>query len=138
MTPIIKILVVEDEFLIAKLLSKNLELTGYEVCKPVATAREAIQSAGQENPDVVLMDIRLSGPVDGIEAAREIIFRYNIPIIFTTGYIDDQMLYRTKELGPLAVLIKPVTPDQIKPIIDATIQYRHRDANTMDQIKRES
>jgi CheY-like chemotaxis protein len=122
-TKTIKILIVEDEFLIATLLSRNLRLEGYEVCDLAATAQDAIEIAGKEKPDVVLMDIRLAGPTDGIEAAQEIISRYSIPIIFTTGYTNEQTLERAKKLDPLACLIKPVTPDHIKPIIDSAFLH---------------
>ena len=115
----IKILLVEDEALIAVLLKRNLQLVGYETLDPVATGEEAISIAQQKRPDVVLMDIRLAGKMNGIEAAREIIARSNIPIIFMTGYSDKETVEKAKTLNAIAYLTKPITPDHITPILES-------------------
>lgn len=115
----IKILVVEDEFLIAMLLSKALMVAGYDICGPVATAQEAIEAANKNKPNLVLMDIRLAGPTDGIEAAEEIISSCQIPVIFITGYNNDEISGRARKLNPLACLTKPVTVKDLKPIIQS-------------------
>lgn len=118
----VKILLVEDEFLIASLLQKNLRLVGYEVCELVGTGEEAVKRAEQEQPDFILMDIHLAGEMDGIKAAREIHERFQIPLIFMTGYSDEERMTQTSELNPLAYLVKPVTPDDIKPVIDSALK----------------
>jgi CheY-like chemotaxis protein len=118
----VKLLLVEDEFLIAALLRRNLMLVGYDVCELVSTGEEAVERAEQEQPDFILMDVRLGGKMDGIEAAREIHQRFQIPIIFMTGYSDKERVAQIKELNPLAYLVKPVTPDDIKPIIDSALK----------------
>jgi CheY-like chemotaxis protein len=118
----VKLLLVEDEFLIAALLRRNLQFVGYEVCELVGTGEEAIERAEQEQPDFILMDIHLAGKMDGIEAAREIHQRFQIPIIFMTGYSDKERVAQTSDLAPLAYLVKPVTPDDIKPVIDAALK----------------
>jgi CheY-like chemotaxis protein len=118
----IKILLVEDEFFIAQLLQMNLELSGYEVCAPVSTGEEAIESVAQERPDVVLMDIRLAGALNGIEAAQKIDARYAVPIIFMTGYSDEETVKQAQELRPLAILTKPVGPPEIMAVIDAAFK----------------
>ena len=104
----IKILIVEDEALSALLLKKNLTLMGYEVCSPVATGEDAVESAEKERPDVILMDIRLPGNMNGIEAAREIGSHHEIPIIFMTGYADEEVIEKTRALEPVACLTKPI------------------------------
>ncbi|MBN1313922.1 MAG: response regulator [Anaerolineales bacterium] len=115
----IKVLIVEDEFLAAMLLSKNLErFFGYEICGPVATGEEAIETAGIERPHVVLMDIRLASAMSGIEAAREIKSRYNIPPVFVTGYSISDYIMQCQELEPMAFLEKPLDP----PKVDAAIK----------------
>ena len=81
----IKVLIVEDEAILGLLLSRSLGRLGYEVGEPIATGEEALRRTEQEQPDVVLMDIRLAGAMDGIEAAREITARYGTPIIFMNG-----------------------------------------------------
>ena len=82
----VKILLVEDEAIVAQYLSLELELEGYEVCGYVATGEEAIQKALEEKPDLILMDINILGDIDGIQAAEEILKHRYIPIIFMTGY----------------------------------------------------
>jgi CheY-like chemotaxis protein len=115
----IKVLIVEDEFLVAMLLSRHLEqFFGYEICGPVATGEEAIESAGKEKPDIVVMDIRLATAMSGIEAAREIRTRYAIPLIFVTGYADSEHITQCQALEPVAILKKPLGP----PEVDAAIK----------------
>jgi CheY-like chemotaxis protein len=118
----VKLLLVEDEFLIATLLQRNLQLAGYEVCELVSTGEEAVEWAKQEQPDLILMDIRLADEMNGIEAAREIHQHFQIPIIFLTGYSDEEVVEQARELNPLAYLVKPVTPDDIKPVIDSALK----------------
>jgi CheY-like chemotaxis protein len=115
----ISILIVEDEFLAALVLKRNLKLLGYEVCELVATGEEAIESAAKEKPDIILMDIRLAGEMDGLEAAQEIISRYKVPIIFITGYSDEDLMERAKKLNPGAYLIKPVHMPELESAIDS-------------------
>lgn len=113
----IKILIVEDEALTALLLNRNLQLKGYETCQPAATGETAIHMAGVERPDVVIMDIRLAGEMDGIETAGKIISLYQLPIIFMTGYSDEATINKAAALKPAAYLTKPVTPDHIVPVL---------------------
>jgi len=117
----IRILIVEDEFLAAVYLQRELIRSGYTVSQPVATGEEAIERAEQEQPDVVLMDIRLAGAIDGIEAAREIISRHTIPIIFMTGYSDDETREQAQRLNPAAYLAKPLQVYQVASAIDSAL-----------------
>lgn len=118
----VKILLVEDEFFIAQLLQTNLELSGYEVCASVPTGEEAIEIVTRARPDVVLMDVRLAGTLDGIQAAQEIGARCTVPIVFMTGYSDPETVERAQRLHPLAILIKPVGPPEIMAIIDTLLK----------------
>ncbi|RMF03324.1 MAG: response regulator [Chloroflexi bacterium] len=113
----IKILLVEDEALTALLLTRNLEMIGYHMCAPVGTGEAAVETAAAEQPDVVLMDIRLGSAMDGIEAAKQIKAIRPVPIVFMTGYEDDQTRARADSVGPAAYLVKPVTPDDVEPVI---------------------
>ncbi|MFO8063688.1 MAG: response regulator [Spirochaetia bacterium] len=115
----VRLLVVEDEVLIAMQLRRNLESHGYYVYKPVTNAKAAIDSAEAQKPDVVLMDIRLPGEMDGIDAAREIGTRHNIPVIFVTGYSDPDMVARARAVNPLALLGKPVDVGEIDAAIES-------------------
>ena len=80
------IMLVEDEVLIAQSMSLELEIAGYEMCKFIAYGEDAIETAKREEPDVILMDIHLTGKMDGIEAAKKILEINDIPIIFVSGY----------------------------------------------------
>jgi len=115
----IRILVVEDEVIIAKYLKMELELTGYDVCGFVRSGEEAIIKAKEKNPDVILMDINLYGKMDGIDAAKEIISLKDIPIIFCTGYGKKEFVERAQKLNPLAYLRKPILAEEVKEVIDA-------------------
>lgn len=115
----ITILLVEDEAITALLLKRNLELLGYQVSEPVAAGEVAIEKARNICFDVVLMDIRLAGKMDGIEAAKEILSLCNSQIIFMTGYSDYDIKGRAQALHPAAYLVKPVTPDDIAPVISS-------------------
>jgi CheY-like chemotaxis protein len=110
----LKILIVEDESLVALALQMSLERAGYDVCEPVATGEEAIESTRKENPDVVLMDVHLVGGMDGIEAARRIGDFSSAAIIFVTGYSDQGLRDRTLALRPIAYLTKPVEPEDVE------------------------
>ncbi len=113
----LKILIVEDESLIALALRMSLIEAGYEVCEMVASGEQAIESARKEDPDVVLMDTRLTGDMDGIEAARQISAFSSALIIFTTGYQDSNLRGQAMALDPAAYLIKPVEICEIEEAI---------------------
>lgn len=102
------ILIVEDEVITAMVMEAELRKAGYPVVRKVVSGEEAVSLATQEVFHVVLMDIRLAGQMDGIEAARRIQQIRETPIIFMTGYQDAETLQRAQELSPLAYLIKPV------------------------------
>ena len=113
----IKILLVEDEAIIARYLSMELELEGYEVCGYVGSGEEAVEMARSENPDLILMDIHLSGKMDGIDATEEIQRFKNIPVIFMTGYSRLEYTERARKLNPLGYFNKPLEVENIKPLL---------------------
>jgi diguanylate cyclase (GGDEF)-like protein/PAS domain S-box-containing protein len=102
-----KVLIVEDEKIIALDLQRRLERFGYQVCDLAVDGAEAIEKAKTHLPDIILMDIMLSGGMDGIEAARRIKNDLKIPIIFLTAYADEKTLERAKETEPVAYILKP-------------------------------
>ena len=110
----IKLLIVEDEYLVAFHLQEQLRQLGYGVGPLVATGEEAIQSVEQEQPDVILMDMRLAGEMDGVQAAQEIRTRFGTPIVFLTGYADEEIKERVKGLNSVAYIVKPVTLPEIE------------------------
>lgn len=102
-----RIMVVEDEALVALDLTAKLRQLDYEVPAGAFSGEEAVQQAQVLLPDLVLMDIRLSGEMDGVEAAQQIHRSLNIPIVFLTAYADDPTLERAKGAEPMGYLIKP-------------------------------
>ncbi|UKO98206.1 hybrid sensor histidine kinase/response regulator [Nostoc sp. UHCC 0870] len=103
----IRILIVEDEQLVADDLRETLEYLGYIVCDLVASGEEAIFKAEQLQPDLVLMDIRLEGEIDGIEASFEIQSRFHLPVVYLTANADRVTLERAKASHPFGYILKP-------------------------------
>ena len=124
MTPA-KILVVEDERLVALSMQRKLESMGYSVPNTVATGEEAIQQSSQLKPDLILMDIMLAGHLDGIAAANAIRQRFNIPIIYLTAYSDDDTLQRARVTEPFGYLLKPFEGKELQTAIEMAL-YKHR------------
>lgn len=120
-----KILVVEDERIIASGIQKDLESMGYIVTGIASSGPQAIEKAGMGQPDLVLMDIVLKGDMDGIEAAHEIINRYDIPIIYLTAYADEEILERAMVTEPYGYLIKPFNDSELKANIEMAL-YKHK------------
>ena len=116
------ILIVEDEPIVAKDLERSLRGMGYAVAGIVGSARKAIDSAGALRPDLALMDIRLEGGSDGIEAAGTIRRRFGIPIVFLTAYADEKTLKRAKEIGPFGYLTKPFGDRELQTAIGIALQ----------------
>jgi len=111
------ILIVEDEYLPGLHLKTALGREGHAVYGPATTAQEALEIARQNSPDLVLMDIRLAGAEDGIEAAKRIRESSEVAIIFMSGYQEQQFKDKAMALKPLAFLVKPVLIKDIKAVI---------------------
>jgi CheY-like chemotaxis protein len=115
----IKILVAEDELIIARWLKMELELLDYEVCALVSSGEEAITSAVKFEPDVILMDVYLNGELSGLETARMIQKKNDCKIIFMTGYNKANLETEITGIDPEIVLMKPINPTDLKEIIDS-------------------
>jgi two-component system, response regulator PdtaR len=115
----IRILLVEDEVLPAMHIEIQLKGIGYPVFNHVTTGEDAIIIAKQDSPDIILMDIRLAGEIDGIDAAAAIKAESDIPVIFITGYDDKDIRERAEKTKPIGYLIKPLDIHSIKTILDA-------------------
>jgi len=118
MTEKVKILLVEDEAITAMMLESELQDMGYQVYNPIATGEAAVKAGKKYRFDVVLMDIRLAGKMNGIEAAKKILSYYQVPIIFMTGYSEHHIKVQAQALGAAAYLVKPIDSTEIKLIID--------------------
>ncbi|MBT1699050.1 response regulator [Fulvivirgaceae bacterium PWU4] len=117
----VKILVVEDEPLVAKDLAQRLTGMGYEVASIAVTAKEALSTLSVLRIDLCLMDIRLEGPVDGIDLAMMIKDSYTIPVIFLTSHSGRHTFERAKEARPAAYLTKPCSDPDLQIAIDLAI-----------------
>jgi CheY-like chemotaxis protein len=117
----IKILIVEDEAITAKDLKMDLEELGYDVLTPIAKGEDAVPIAIQEHPTLILMDIRLAGGLNGIEAAERIHLQKKIPIVFMTGYATEEIKERAQKINPLAFLEKPIDINLIQQIVNTVI-----------------
>jgi PAS domain S-box-containing protein len=122
-TPV-RIMVVEDEGIVALDLVSTLRRLGYVVDNAVASGEEAITAAAASHPDLVLMDIRLAGKMDGIAAAESITRSQGAPIIFLTAHSDDDTLRRAKAVEPYSYLVKPFRAADLRCAIEVTL-HRH-------------
>jgi PAS domain S-box-containing protein len=120
-----KILVVEDEAIIARDLQWRLENMGYEVPYIAATGEDAVNKAHGLKPDIVLMDIMLLGEIDGIEAADQIRSSDDIPVMYLTSYADEEIIERAKITEPFGYLIKPIGDRELYSGIELTLS-KHR------------
>jgi DNA-binding NarL/FixJ family response regulator len=113
------ILIVEDEFLIADMLSSMVEDMGLSVCGHAVSADEAVSLARQHAPKIVLMDVRLKGQKDGIDAALAIHQQVGSRVIYITGSREPETVARIHEDHPAAILFKPITFTQLKRAVQA-------------------
>lgn len=112
--PNLRILIVEDDALVALGIRCTLEDLGYEVCGIAASEPEAVRLAEETRPDVTLMDIRLKGTVDGIDAARRIRNEFGIRSVYLSAYTDHQTMTRVTATYPLGFVQKPYSASQLK------------------------
>ena len=117
------ILVVEDDGLIALRSHELLTKQGYSVPEMFASGEDLLDHLDCSGPpDLILMDIGLDGKIDGIETARRVRERYNVPVIFLTSYSDDQRIARAKEVSPHGYIIKPFVERQLMEKIGAALE----------------
>jgi len=119
------ILVVEDEGIVAQEIKSRLEKAGYTVCGIVHDGQRAVAQAEALSPDLVLMDIRLKGDMDGIEAAGLIGERCHIPVVYLTAHTDAATLERAKVNDPLGYVVKPFDTRSLTVAVEIAL-HRHR------------
>ena len=121
MDTLIKILVVEDEMIIAAKISMQLTNLGYEVTGILPRGEQAIQQVKENKPDIILLDINLKGEIDGIETARQVQLFADIPIIYLTANSDEATFNRAKPTKPSAFISKPFKQLDLQRAIELTI-----------------
>jgi len=119
-----RILIVEDEGIIAKDIQSTLNRSGYSVVGIASSGEEAIKKAMEIHPDIVLMDIVLEGAMDGVEAAEYIRDHFDIPVVYLTAYSDDTTLQRAKITEPFGYILKPFQEKELYTTIEMAI-YKH-------------
>jgi PAS domain S-box-containing protein len=120
-----KILIVEDEIIVAWDIKETLEKLGHTVVDTVVSGAEALGSAFNDNPDLVLMDIRLEGDIDGVTAGEDIYQQLKIPIVYLTAHADELTLARATKTSPFGYLIKPFQSQSLQSTIKVALQ-RHQ------------
>ncbi len=123
MDTLIKILVVEDEMIIAAKISMQLTSLGYEVTGILPRGEQAIEQVKENKPDIVLLDINLKGNLDGIETATQLQQLYNFPIIYLTANADEATFNRAKPTKPYAFISKPFKQLDLQRAIELTISH---------------
>lgn len=118
------ILIVEDDMIISLVIERMMSRLGYEVSAKATSGEDAVQLAKKYRPDLILMDIRLNGEIDGIEAMRQIKSETDIPVIYITGNTDKQNRERAAETDYVAFLTKPITMNALKRSIESSSKIK--------------
>ncbi|MFZ2448432.1 MAG: response regulator [Syntrophobacteraceae bacterium] len=129
------ILVVEDEAIVAMDLEDRLTAMGYRLAGVTVSGERALELVRHQRPDLVLMDIRLQGDMDGIETAEEMRRQFHVPVIFLTAYSEDATLERLKLAEPFGYILKPFNDRELKSTIEIAL-YKHRAEEEMRRLNR--
>lgn len=124
-----KVLIVEDENIVAKDIQNSLKKLGYLVPAIVSTGEKAIEEAQESRPDLILMDIMLKGDMTGVEAANIIKERFDIPVIFLTAYADENTVNKAKISEPYGYIIKPFKDNDLQTTIEMALYKHDKDIN---------
>ena len=127
----IKILIVEDESILALGLKKKLENLGYSVTGIAASGNETFNKVSVNKPDLILMDIVIKGDIDGIETAAELNKTERIPVIYLTAYADDEILKRAATTEPYGYILKPYKEKELKANIEMAIYRKKSEKDEM-------
>ncbi len=131
-----RILVVEDEAIVAADIQDRLETLGYTVAGWATTGAEALDLARTTNPELILMDIMLKGPMNGIQAAEQVRSELGLPVIFLTANSDDAVLERAKVSEPFGYLLKPFEERTLRTNIEMAL-YKSRMERERNRLLRE-
>ena len=131
-----RLLIVEDDTVTAAYLRDVLHALGYTVAGHVISGEDAIQKAGELQPDLVLMDILLAGNVDGIAATKQITSLYNIPVVLLSAYANESTIRRAVFAHPSGFVMKPFEETGLRAAIELAL-HRHRDEQKFHQIQQQ-
>lgn len=133
-----KILIVEDEAIVAKDISVCLEKIGYEVIATFSKGEKALHFLEENKPDLVLMDIMLAGNISGIEASAEIKKKHDIPVVFLTAYADEKTIERAKVTEPYGYIIKPFKEIDLRTSIEMALYKFKKEKEKLSGIESSS
>jgi two-component system, response regulator PdtaR len=120
-----KIFIVEDEPIVAMMLEDTLAQLGYAVAGTAANGNDAIKRIGETRPDLILMDIRIEGEMDGIETAEKVTALYHLPVVYLTAHSDEKTLERAMATQPHGYLLKPFRTRELYSTLEIAL-YKHR------------
>lgn len=130
-----KILVVEDETIVARDIQQSLTRLGYDVPATATSGEEAIRKTKEIHPDLVIMDIVLKGQMDGVETAHEITRRFDVPVIYLTAYADEKTLERVKTTSPAGYMLKPFHPNELRTTIELALHRTQIDRHLKESLR---
>jgi two-component system, response regulator PdtaR len=122
----VSILIVEDEALVASYIEEVLGESGYRIAGIAGSGPEALSLAAETGPSLALVDIRLTGPIDGIELACQLRRNFGVPAIFLSGFVDAETTKRAEAAQPLGFLSKPFLPSQVFKAIEQALEQMRR------------
>lgn len=132
-----RVLVVEDENIVAMDIERGLKRLGYEVPAVVSSGEEAINCSEKFQPDLILMDIQIKGDLDGIETSRIVWQKFRIPVIFLTAYADEKTLERAKLTEPFGYILKPFEENELHTAIEVALK-KHRSIQEREAVQLEA
>ncbi|MHC1744177.1 MAG: response regulator [Syntrophobacteraceae bacterium] len=130
-----RVLIVEDEAIVAMDIADRLSGMGYELAGQTANGELALTLAKEQKPDLVLMDIRLQGDMDGVTAAEAIRHQFRVPVIFLTAYSEETTLHRAKRTEPFGYILKPFDDRELRSTIEIAL-YKHRSEEEIRRLNR--
>jgi len=128
-----RILIVEDEQITAEDLAEVLKGLGYEVSAVVASGVEAIREVEKSPPDLVLMDIRIKGDMDGAETARTLRERFDVPVVYLTAHADRDTLERAKHSRPMGYIVKPFHESELHASLEIALSKHRHDRRSLNR-----
>ncbi len=131
-----RIMIVEDEGVVALQIRTALEQRGYEVVDTCASGEEAMAHMIETQPDLVLMDMKLQGAIDGIEAAELIRRHHNLPVIFLTAHSENATIERAKQTTPYGYILKPFNTQELAIAVEIAL-HKHKIDREKDKLTRE-
>ncbi|BBL64150.1 response regulator [Methanosarcina mazei] len=126
-------MIVEDEHIVAMGIKRMLKSLGYTVTGVASSGKDAISKAESTFPDLILMDIMLKGELDGVEAAKEIKERFDVPIVYLTAYSDSNILERVKKTGPSGYIVKPFDEKDLYSNIEIALHRSRKEKKDIEE-----